>query len=88
LESVTLHHFSAAGVTKTSVNIFILCNVLNGPTVAAIYAMVIYKQRKWQRQNATAGQVDASTKKFLAAQARITVMLTKLVIVYCVLVSR
>ena len=49
---------------------------------------VIYKQRKWQRRNTTVGRIDASTKKFLAAQNKTTILLTKLVIVYCLLVSR
>jgi hypothetical protein len=62
---------------------------LAGPIVAGIYATVIYNQRKWLRRNTlVAGRTDESTKNFLAAQTKTTIMLTKLVIVYCLLVSR
>uniref|UniRef100_A0A914V918 G-protein coupled receptors family 1 profile domain-containing protein n=1 Tax=Plectus sambesii TaxID=2011161 RepID=A0A914V918_9BILA len=75
-----------SGVHTISVNIFVGSNALAGPIVAVIYAVVVYKQRKWNTQN-VAGRMDQSTKKFLANQAKMTSILTKLVIIYCTLVA-
>lgn len=68
-------------------NIYITGNALVGPVVAVLYATMIYKQRKWSRRQTLLGKADASIKKYLSLQAKITAMLTKLVIVYCILVS-
>uniref|UniRef100_A0A914WQ58 G-protein coupled receptors family 1 profile domain-containing protein n=1 Tax=Plectus sambesii TaxID=2011161 RepID=A0A914WQ58_9BILA len=76
----------STSVQPISLNIYVTGNALVGPIVAVIYATVIYKQRKWNKHT-SAGKGDAAIKKFLDAQAKMTTMLTRLVVVYCILVA-
>uniref|UniRef100_A0A914W874 G-protein coupled receptors family 1 profile domain-containing protein n=1 Tax=Plectus sambesii TaxID=2011161 RepID=A0A914W874_9BILA len=78
--------WTSGGVQQTSIDIFVISNALIGPIVAAIYAAVVYKERKWH-VHAVGVRGDASTTSFLAAQAKMTATLTRLVVIYCILVA-